>query len=132
MSQVALFALSHRPPTKFYGPVALVHELVADLFRLGRRVAEENRRIGAQFFAKCSAEKLINRSPGRLADDVPKGDFDAAHGLNDRPLPAEVDRAFVHAVNEPVDFEWIFSHNTLRKAAADLMRQGRLNNGPGH
>src|SRR5262249_49873555 len=64
--------------------------------------------------------------PGRLAEDVPQGDLDAAHRLDGGALPAEEDRALVHAVDEAVDLEGVLAHDALGQPAADLVRQGRL------
>src|SRR5207248_202740 len=79
----------------------------------------------------AAAEQLIDRPARRLAHDVPQGDLDAAHRLDDGALPAEKDGAFVHGVDEPIDLEGVLADDALGQAAADLVAQGRLDDGAG-
>ncbi len=126
MGDVARLALTHRTPAELDGPKALLHQPGADALGLGRRVAEQDGGVGAERLAETAAEELVDRPFRRLADDVPQGDLDAAHRLDDRPLPAEEDRALVHAVDEAVDLERVLADDALGQAAAYLVRQRRL------
>ena len=125
LGDVALLALAHRPPAELDGPEALADQFAADALRLGRRVAEQDGGVGAELLAEAAAQQLVDRPFRRLADDVPQGDLDAAHRLDDRSLPAEEDRAFVHAVDEAIDLEGILADDALGQAAANLVRQRR-------
>src|SRR5262249_55295145 len=132
VGNIALLALAHRPPAELDGLVALACELAGDAFGLGRSVAEQDRSIGPERFLEASPQELVDRLAGGLADDVPEGDFDAAHGLDGRPLPTKENRALVHQMNEPIDLEGVLAQNALSQAAANLVRQGRLDDRLGH
>src|SRR5262249_4466116 len=121
---VAVFAQAHRPPAKFDRLKTLVNQLPADFLGLGRCVAKENGSIGKKCFFETAAKKLIDWPSGGFADDVPQGDLNAAHGLDDSSLTSEVDRPFIHAMNESLDFERILAQNAFRQPAGDLVRQG--------
>src|SRR5205085_9023801 len=103
VSEIAFFALPHRPPTELHRSKPLLDQLSTDALRFDRCVAEKNGRIGSEFLAKTATEKLVNWPAGRLAQDVPQGDRNAAHGLDDCALPAEINCSRIHSVNEPVD-----------------------------
>ena len=105
----------------------LAGDVAGDLLRLIRAVAEQDRCISAKLLAKAAAEQLVNGPAGCLAEDVPQGNVDGAHGLDGSPLPAVEDGAFVHAMDEPIDLERVLAHHALGQAAADLMRQRRVN-----
>src|SRR5262249_37077046 len=88
--------------------------------------------IGAKGFAKTAAQELIHGAFDRLAEDVPKGNLDAAHRLDGSTLAAEEDRTLVHTVNETVDLDGVLPQDTLSQPAADLVRQGRFDDRLGH
>src|SRR5205807_2146354 len=111
VGQVAFFTLPHRPPAEFDGAIALLHQIATDALRLRRRVAEQDRRIGAKLLTKAAAEKLKDRPLRRLAENVPKRNLDGAHRLDGRALPAVEDRAFIHAMNEPVDLKRVLPNH---------------------
>ena len=132
MRKVTFFALAHWPPAELYRPITLLGQTPADPLGFLWRVAEENRSVGPKLLAETATEELINRPLRRLADDIPQGDLEPAHRLNDRPLPAIEDRAFVHAMDQAVDLERILPQNALGQTAANLVRQGRLDDRLGH
>src|SRR5262249_28897087 len=84
-----------------------------------------------ELLAEGAPQELVHRPAGRFADDVPQGDLDAAHRLDDRAVAAEEDRAFVHAVDEAVDLEGIVADDALGQAAADLVRDPGLDDSLG-
>src|SRR5439155_9197518 len=96
-----------RSPAELDGAVALIRQGAGRALGLGGRVAEEVGGVGAELLAEAAAQELVDRPAGRLADDVPQGDLDAAHRLDDRTLPAEEDRALVHPVDQAVDLKRI-------------------------
>src|SRR5205823_9723833 len=112
-----------RAPAELDGPVTLLRQVAADALRLRGGVAEEDGGVGAEGLAEAAAEELVDRPLDRLADDVPQGDLDAAHGLDGGALPAEEDRALDHAVDQAVDLERVLAEDALGQAAADLVRQ---------
>ena len=128
MSDIAFLALAHWPPTELGGPVPLLGQVTADALSLARRVAKENRSIGPELLAEAAAQQLINRPFRGLADDVPQRDLNAAHRLDDRPLPAEKDRSLVHAMDQPIDLERVLADHALGQPATNLVRQRRLDN----
>src|SRR5262249_35441733 len=132
VGDVALLALAHRPPAELDRPVALAGQFAADALRLGRRVAEEDRGVGPELLTEAAAEEVGDLPLGRVATDVPQGDLDPAHGLDGGPLPAEENRALVHAVDEAVDLEGVLAEDALGQAATNLVRQGCLDDGLGH
>src|SRR5207249_10388627 len=87
VGEVALLALPHRPPTELHGPEGgccsaalrngLAGQLAGDALSLRGRVAEQDGGVSAERLAEAAAEELVDRPPGRLAGDVPQGDFDA-------------------------------------------------------
>src|SRR5262249_53697647 len=109
MGNVALFAQTHRPPAELDRLKAQVNQLPADLLRLCRRIAKENGSVGEKGLLEAATKKLVDRPAGDFADDVPEGDFNAAHGLDDSSLAPEVDCSLVHALDEPFDLERILA-----------------------
>src|SRR5438132_8367078 len=59
LGQIALFALTHRSPAELDGPIGLPDKFSANAFRLSRRIAKEDRRIGPELLAKRAAEQLV-------------------------------------------------------------------------
>ena len=131
VGDVARLALPHRTPAELDRAETLIGQGPADTLGVAGRVAEQDRRIGTEFLAKPTAEQLINGPADRLADDVPQGDLDAAHRLSGRPLPAEKDGPFVHAMDEAVDLEGILAQDALGQPTANLVGQGCVNDGLG-
>ena len=53
-----------------------------------RRLLHQQRAIGLHAVAVAAAEQAADRLAGRLAQDVPKRDVDAADGVGERAAPA--------------------------------------------
>jgi len=78
------------------------------------------------FLRKPAAEQLIDGALDRFANDVPQRDLDATHGLDDGPLSAVKDRAFVHAMDEPIDLERVLAEHALGEPARDFVGERRV------
>src|SRR5262249_53908820 len=119
--EIAFLTLSHRPPAELDCTKALFDQIAADPLSLGRRVAEQDRRIRAESLTESTAEQLVDRPLPRLPHDIPQRYFHSAHRLNGRSLPAVENRPLVHAMHEPVNLEGVLPNHALGQPAAYLV-----------
>src|SRR5262249_34690956 len=103
LRQIAGLAFAHGAPAKLDRLEALVHEPLADLSGLRGRRPKKDGREGLELLAEGAAEELVDRPAERFARDVPQRDLDPAQRLDSGPLPAVIDTALDHALDEPVD-----------------------------
>ena len=75
---------------------------------------------------KTTTEELPNGKPERLALDVPKGDVDAAHGMEPDTAPATVDIAPVHLVPDLLGLEGVLPENQFTQATGCRMGIGPI------
>ena len=85
--------------------------------------------IGADRLSLRAAEQLVDRLSGRFADNIPEGDVDAAHGVDNDAAPPIINRVFIHALPERCDFEGVLPDEQFAEAARDTVRGRRLDDG---
>jgi hypothetical protein len=123
---VARLRLAHRPPAELHGREAPIDPAPGDVVGLCRRVAEEHARIGAHAGLEGAAEQLIDGLVRGLAGDVPERHVDARHGVGAQARAAVEVRRLAHRGGADVDCERVVPHDRAAQAAADLVREGRV------
>ncbi len=86
----------------------------------GRRIAEEDRAIGAKPGLNRSAEQAADRLPSRLSRNIPESNVDARHGVAARTHATVVIGGLIHLQRTCFDGQGIRSHQSVRQAVADL------------
>ena len=125
-TRVLAHVLAQRPPPEFHPGVALVEQFFGPRYDSSLVFGCEITGIDPDTVPPRPAEKLIERKAGHLAQNVPEGDIDPAHCVDDGPAPTERRGVLVHEVPELVDAERVLAEEKLPKPLSGELRDGGI------
>ena len=105
---------------------------MGDLFGLAAVAAEEDRSVGLDTLVLAAAEQSMDRLAKVLSFQVPQRHIDRGHGGDGDRRAAEVERAAVHLLPQPLGFQRVFAQEHLAQPAGDVVAEGSIDDGFDH
>ena len=124
--------MAHGFPTEFDSLITGLNPALTDLPCLLAIAAKEDGGISLDPIVLFAAEEAMNGLLEIFPLQIPQGHVHRAHGADCHRTAAEIHRATVHLLPEPLRLERVLTHQDLAQAAGDGMAVRRVNDGLDH